>query len=613
MACSVAILLAFAMPTTTVAQDKPTPPPRPRLGAGLTGQLIFEQHCASCHQNAANNKDRTPSLPTLMKFLPERVYSALTTGVMKGQGQELTDTEKRLLAEFLGGRQLGSAQAGDGAKMPNQCASKSSMDSSASGPAWNGWGADTANTRFQPANAAGITGDQVPSLKLKWAFGFPNGTEAYGQPTIVSGRVFVGSDNGYVYSLDAESGCVYWSFAAQAGVRTAISVGPLKIRQPIYFGDLRANVYAVDASTGHLLWKTKVDSSPLGKITGAPTLHEGRLYVPVTSSEEVTAINPTYPCCTFRGSVVALDAKTGKTIWKTYAIAATPKPRKKNSVGTQLWAPAGAGIWSAPTIDAKRHVLYVGTGDAYTEPAAATSDSILALDLDTGKLIWTYQDIKNDVWLAGCGTGRSSDNCPEHVGPDWDFGSSPILQTLTDGRQIIVGAHKGGSVIALDPDKKGALLWRKDLFETVPTARGQIIFGGASDGENGYYALNSGGIAALRLTDGQKIWFTPLEPADTPDKNPHPGGSAAVTSIPGVIFAGGWDGQLRALSTQDGKVIWQSNTAQSFTTVNGVKASGGSMGAPGPTVAGGMLFVGSGYIGIANGMPGNVLLAFSTR
>lgn len=594
-----------------LAQEKQVATP------ALQGQGLFMENCSTCHKNA-NESPKAPSQQALMQMTPEAVLSALVTGPMAVQAKNLSDAQKRLIAFYLGGRPLGSAEAGDAKVMSNHCASNPDLVDPLAGPAWNGWGVDLANTRFQPAKAAGLSASDVPQLKLKWAFGFPGGVHTYGQPTIAGGRVFVGSDTSFVYSLDARSGCIYWSFLAQTGVRTAISIGPARgpsaAKYAIYFGDERANVYAVNAATGELIWKVLVDDHPLAHIAGAPALYEGRLYVPVSVAEETVSSNLHYPCCTFRGSVVALNADTGEKIWKSYTIPEAPKPVRKNSVETQLWAPAGAAIWLAPTIDAKRRAIYVGTGDAYTEPAAKTSDSIIAFDLDSGKMLWSFQDTRNDAWMHGCEPENRGENCPKEVGPDWDYGASPILRTLSDGRDILVAASKSGNVVALDLDKKGALLWKTGLAEKAPGTRGLIVFGGAADGETAYFALNQvRALAALYLTTGEKKWVAPLQMADFPGRPYVFGGSAAVTAIPGVVFSGGWDGVLRALSTENGHVLWEYNTMKDFTTVNGVAAKGGSMGAPGPTVADGMVFVGSGYVGAIGGFPGNVLLAFSPQ
>jgi len=364
----------------------------------------------------------------------------------------------------------------------------------------------------------------------------------------------------------------------------------------------------VNAQTGKLLWKVKMDEQPVARITGAPTLYNDRLYVPVSSSEErVAGASKTYPCCTFRGSVVAVDANTGRQIWKTYIIPDEPKPAGKNPNGVQRWAPAGGAVWNSPTVDPKSHAIYIGTGDGYTEPAPDTTDSVMALNMDTGKVLWSVQDTQNDAWLAGCGAQNTGGNCPEGLGPDFDFGASPILRTMPDGRRILVAGQKSGMVWAHDVDKKGALVWKAQLVDKL--ALGMISFGGAADDQAAYFGLRTGGVAAVQLATGERKWFTPEDESHSSIQLR--GQTAALTEIPGVIFSGGWDGVLRAYSTEDGHLLWQYDTAQEFKTVNGVAAKGGSMGAAGPVVAGGMVFAGSGYV-FGAGTPGNVLLAFAS-
>lgn len=619
-------LMLYAQPPQDQSNAPPRPRPLPMAGPmeRMAAQPLFNNNCAGCHKNTMSSADQNalketnaPSTDTLATMTPEAIYAALTTGAMAQQAGKLSDNEKRVIAEFFGGRPLGTGDAGDAKNMTNRCSVNPKL-SSESGAGWLGWGNDLTNTRFQPAKAADLGPDAVAHLKLKWAFGMPNGAETYSQPVLVGGRIFIGDDNGYVYSLDAATGCVYWSLHTDAQVRTSMVVGPIgghgSSKYAAYFGDRKANVYAVDARNGELLWKHNAEPRVLAHITGSPVLYKGRVYVGVAGSEEVASGDPHYPCCTYRGSLSALDANTGRVIWKSYTIPEEPKPTKKNSLGTQLWAPAGASIWSTPTIDAKRGAIYVSTGNAFTEPAAKTSDAIVAFDLETGKMLWWYQGVENDASPAGCGgRGPKGEQCPEHVGPDWDFANSPILRTLANGKRVLVAAHKGGTAVAIDPDRQGSLLWKADLTDGAAVGPGgQIMWGGAADDQNVYYSLQTGGVAALRLTDGSRAWFARLTPAvPAGGGRPRRGAVAAVTVIPGVVFAGGWDGVLHALSTADGQELWSTNTAQPFATVNGVPGKGGSLGAPGPVIAGGVLYVGSGYIGTGNGMPGNVLLSFA--
>jgi polyvinyl alcohol dehydrogenase (cytochrome) len=578
---------------------------------------IFQQRCLSCHGKA--EYERAPQPAALREMSPEHIYESLSSGVMYPIiGNQLSEQERRLVAESISGRLMGAALSGDAAKMPNRCAGNPRMRNPRSGADWNGWGADLGNTRFQPAAAAGLNPDQVKRLTLQWSFGFPDGSSAYGQPSIVSGRVFVGADTGYVYSLDQHSGCVYWSFLAKAGVRNAMDVAKVDGRYMVFFGDVKANVYGLDAQNGQQLWINHVEDHITDRVTAAPAFYQNRLYVPISSWEEFRAADPTYSCCTSVGAVAALDAASGKTQWKTYVIAQRPAPVRTNAQGVQQFGPAGGAVWNTPTVDPKRHAVYVGTGDATTYPAADTSDAVMAFDLTSGSVLWSYQAHKNDSFLVGCNTPgvTRSDNCPKTVGPDWDIPGSVILHTVDQRRELIAGT-KPGDILALDPDRGGALLWRKNVSGGALAGDGPaypsgtrvgVQWGGAASDDSVYYGLTDGGVVALSLATGERRWFAPLNR----ETNPKANNSAAVTVIPGVLFAGGTDGMLFAISTKDGAPLWSFNTAQTFDTVNKVPAKGGSIAAPGATVADGMLFVGSGYT-TTSGEPGNVLLAFAPK
>jgi polyvinyl alcohol dehydrogenase (cytochrome) len=541
----------------------------------------------------------------------------------------LSAAERHAVAEFVTGKSFGKALE-TAPKSQAMCGNApGTLNDPAAWPMWNGWGASLANTRFQEASAAGLTAAEVPRLKLKWAFGFPGDSGASAQPAIAGGRVYVGSQGGKVYSLRADSGCVEWWFEAPVSVRSAVVLGRVETESgpsfAAFFGDTGGVVYAVAAATGKLLWKTKVESNPAARITGSPVFYAGRLYVPVSSSEEGFATMPDYECCRFRGSVVALDALTGKQVWKTYTVNQEARPTTKNKNGIQQWGPSGAAIWSTPTIDAKKNALYVTTGDNYSHPSTETSDAFLAMDLDSGKILWSRQMTSSDVWNSAC---RMIDktNCPESSGPDFDFGASPALVTLSDGRRALVAGQKSAVVYAIDPDKGGEVIWQTRIGKGG--SLGGIEWGSAADQSNVYVGLSDigrivlpnsfstdadpkqgGGMFALSLATGERAWYTP--PAGCGDrKRCSPAQSAAISAIPGVAFSGSLDGHLRAYSAKDGALLWDFDTVGSYKTVNREEARGGSLDGGGPAIGGGMLFTNSGY-GIWGGMPGNVLLAFS--
>lgn len=585
----------FAAGLCAAAQDASAP----------DGKALFEKNCAVCHRAGAEN--RTP-LPEALAQLPQQaIVTALESGAMKAQGAALTPAERVAIARFLSKNVAGPAEAAT-----NRCATRLALSSVAG---WNGWGDGITNSRYQAAKEAGLTAADVPHLKLAWAFGFPATLTVFGQPTIAGGRLFFGSADGTVYSLDAHSGCVYWTFKAPTTVRSPITVARLGHGYAAYFGDGRANAYAVNADSGELIWEAKVDDHKMAGITGGPTLYGGRLYVPVRSgAEEMMAGNPKYPCCTFRGSIVALDAATGKQIWKTFTLPDPATVTRKNKAGTDLYGPSGAAVWSAPTVDVKRKALYVGTGNNYSDPPTKYSDAVLAFDLDTGSLRWAKQ-LSPDVWNYSCSM-PDKPSCPEKPNGDTDVGTSPILRTLANGRDILIVGQKSGIVHALDPDKKGDIVWQNRVGKG--SALGGILWGIAADENVAYAPLSDvltpgggGGLFALKIADGEKVWYAPpADPACKGKKGCSPAQMAPATLIDGAVFSGSMDGHLRAYSTTDGKVIWDFDTTRDFETVNGVKAHGGSMNATGPTVAGGMMFVNSGYAQLT-GMAGNVLLAFS--
>jgi polyvinyl alcohol dehydrogenase (cytochrome) len=584
----------------------------PAFGADPDGAALYQQHCAACHDASAVTRAPAPAALRLMS--PENVVRSLETGAMKAQGAPLDAAQRLALARFLTGKTMGAPSPIQG----GLCAAPAGF--SLSGPAWNGWGADLGNTRFQPAKTAGLSAALVPKLKLKWAFAFPNTFTANGQPTIAGGRILVPSANRNVYSLDAQTGCQYWSFEAEAPVRTAITVAG----KAAFFGDLRANAYAVDASTGALLWKVHVDGHPRATIVGAPSYYGGRVFVPVTAAEEGPATNPSYECCSGRGALVALDAATGKQIWKTYTIADEARIVGKNKAGRPMWGPSGASIWSSPTLDAERQVIYVGTGDNFSDPPTSTSDAVMALDMNTGKILWVKQLTAGDAFNVAC-VMPDKENCPVSNGPDFDLGASPMLVTTGSGKRVLLVSQKSGVARALDPDRKGEILWEQRVGRGGPL--GGIQWGSASDGRNMYVAVSDiafvaispltpdpkvgGGLFALDIATGQRTWAAP-PPSCEGRTHCSPAQSAAISAIPGVVFSGSVDGHLRAYSTGDGKIIWDFDTAREFTTVNGSIAKGGAMDGPGPTIAAGMLYVGSGY-GSWGGAPGNVLLAFEAK
>jgi polyvinyl alcohol dehydrogenase (cytochrome) len=567
---------------------------------------LFASQCSGCH---SGDDARAPSPDVLRGRSPQAILDALTAGSMKYQGLALSGEERRAIAEYLTGRKLRTALVGN---TIGNCSRRPPPGDPRVGPQWNGWGRSLENTHAQLADQAGLTAEQVPRLHLKWAFGFPDATSAWAQPTIAGGRLYIGSQNGTVYSLDAASGCVLWTFVAQGGVRSSISIGRSRNISIAYFSDQKGFAYAVDASTGKQIWVRKVDDHPLVRLTGSPSLYDDRLYVP-TSSYEEGGKPPGYACCTFRGAIVALDARSGEIIWKSYTIAEEPRLLRTYADGTELRGPSGGAIWSAPTIDVKRGALYVGVGNTYSGAAQPTTDAVLAFDLKTGALRWSRQMAPSTPDVFGCTPGDV--NCGERAGPDFDFGASPVLATLGSGRQLIVAGQKSGVVYALDPDRKGEQVWR--YRAGGGSGLGGIQWGIAADSERVYvpvaeiYNPAPGGLHAVDLATGARAWYSPPETpvCGKPSRACSGAQFSAVSTIPGIVFSPSNDGAVRAHSTVDGRVVWTFDTNKEFPTINGLRARGGSMNGPAPIIAGGLVYVSSGY-GVFGLRPGNVLLAF---
>ena len=407
-----------------------------------------------------------------------------------------------------------------------------------------GWGNDVTNSRN--AAQAGFTAADLPKLTLKWAFAYQGATSSRVQPALAGGKLFAASDNGELHALDPKTGCTYWTFKAESGVRSALTVGPYKTNgrsgYAVFFGDQRANAYAIDTVTGQQIWKRKVDEHQAAAITGAIAIQDGKAFVAVQGlNEEGTGGRGQLPCCTFRGNLNALDANTGAFLWKTYTMDEPKLRGKTRDPGQDAFGPAGGGIWSSPTVDVKRRAVYVSTGNAYADPPQAMTDAVIAMSIDTGKVLWLYQATPNDNWLGGCGArGDGNPGCPETRGPDFDFSAPPVLATV-NGRQLIVIPQKSGMVYALDPDKQGAVVWQTRVGQGSGLGG---AWGGALDGQNGYFGVGDyqspapGGVRARQPRDGAIVWSAPPpQPRlceGTPRCNASQGG--ATTAIPGAVF-----------------------------------------------------------------------------
>ncbi len=583
-----------------------------------SGEAIYKLRCSGCHDQAGS---RIPPRQALQKMPALRILRAMNSGAMMTVAYPLRREERETVAAYLG-----TPGPEPGPKPEAFCKERAISLKQIPQFSWNGWSPTLDNARFQSSDQARLSLSQVRKLKLKWAFGLDGDISAYAQPTVVDGHIFMGSAAGMIYALDASTGCIEWTYQAGGPVREAVATAPLDNKHTVLFGDLTGTFYALEAETGRLLWKKRIEEHEAALLTGSPVVYQGNVYEGIASWEETRAINPAYPCCSFRGSVVALRVRDGAQVWKTYTINEGPHPTGKTSTGTIRQGPSGAGIWSAPTIDPKRGMLYVTTGDNYSAPSSTTSDAVLALNLATGRMVWSRQVTPGDVFNSGCVAGVNGPNCPEEGarGPDYDFGSSAILVKTPKGGDLLIAGQKSGMVYALDPDRKGEIVWTQRVAKGGTI--GGVQWGMASDGQNVYAAASDayfftkdqvrvlapdqgGGLTALRVAEGKKAWYAAPQPCGS-RTGCSPAQSAALTAIPGIVFSGSMDGHMRAFAAEDGRVLWDFDTVRQFPTVNGVAAKGGAIDGPGPVIVNGMLFMNSGY-GRFGGAPGNVLLAFA--
>ncbi len=577
------------------------------------GEATYRVRCAACH--TAPGKDMGPTLDAMRRMSYGQVLFAVTRGKMREHTRGLRREEFGALVAFVAGD-----SGADAADVPLCPDGAISLDATVPG-----WGFGPANTRFQ--RETGIDAVNVASLELAWAFGLPDVAEGRSHPVVTVDTVFVAAVSGYVFALDRDTGCTKWRHAAGTPLRTPLSLGRAGSRDALFFGDVSSTVHAVDALTGAPIWKREAGLFDASTLTGGISQHEGKLFVPVSAFGVALAQNPKYECCKSHGAVRALDAATGEIRWTTRM---TPPAEKtyRSDVGTQMWGPSGAAVWTTPTVDAQRGRIYIGTGENTSTPATDLSDAIVALDMETGEIAWSFQATAGDAFNMACGF-RKGPSCPKEDGPDFDFGATPVLTRLPDGRDILVAGQKSGVVHALDADD-GTVLWQTRLSDG--TALGGVHWGIAVSADRvvvpiadpefplpGYTPRPA--VHALDPATGEVAWTHAAERGCALDGSARGAGeawpecsffygfSAAATATEQLAFAASLDGTAYAFSLADGAILWSYDTVRPFETVNGVDAHGGAIDNPGIQVAGDMVFVQSGYA-LFGQMPGNVLLAF---
>ena len=571
----------------------------------------YAQWCAVCHDEPPDAK--TPHIDAIRRMSGVRIRHALLRGQMAQYVGDMSRGQVGNLADYL---------ARDQETLMPPTAYCESEPSTA--PAMDRWGLDAANSRWQRQTS--VNAANVGRLQLKWAFAAPNVSTMRSMPAVSADTIFLATLAGRMFALDRQSGCIRWTYHAEQPLRTAVSLGKAGERAALFVGDQGSAIHAVDAATGELIWQRTVALFDASMTTGAPVQHGDKLFVPISAFGVALAMQPNYECCKSHGGVRALDAATGEILWTAH-MTEDAKPTYKNKLGVQMWGPSGAAVWTTPAIDAKRGVLYVGTGENTSSPATDLSDAIVAIALETGEIKWHFQGTAGDAFNMACGGRGRSASCPKEDGPDFDFGASVIIAKNAAGKDVLLAGQKSGDVYALDPDNEGALVWQRRIGPG--SVLGGVHWGIAADATQVYVPIadppfvganRRPGVWALNIDDGKDVWSHAAERGCIPQgrrgaATPWPDCSfryafSAAASVAGdVVLAGALDGRAFAFERSSGKVLWEYATKRAFNSVNGVDGHGGAIDSPGMVAVGTQVIVPSGY-DMFGQMPGNVLLVF---
>lgn len=557
---------------------------------------------------------------------------ALTEGVMQQQGAGVPRDQFQQLIGYLAGNEA----TGDNWVAGMMCKPEQRTIDLKQPLAFAMNGVEPGNMRRLTAQQAGLSSADLRSLELAWAIAFPKVTSLRTNAVIVGSTMFYApAPTGKLLALDVQSACVKWAYEAGVPLRSSISYGELGAggKKALIFGDTRGNVHTVDPLTGTLIWKALARHDNTGGITGAPVLHGNRIVVPISSSGVGRGADPKHECCEGHGAVVALDATTGAKLWTAHTMEDATYTGKVSATGIKQRGPSGAPIWSTPAIDAKRGLVYSGTGQATSLPATNTSDAILAIDVASGELKWAFQALARDVWHLGCqfDPKKSGPNCPsaaDSVLKDYDFGAAVVIAKRRNGRDVLLAGQKSGDLWGLDPDANGKVLWRQTFGTGTPL--GGIHWGLAADEERVYAPINDPdleepgfvphpGMNAIDIETGKVVWQRPVQPDCSNGREQRYalcgrryGLSAAPLVVDKSVVAAAIDGRIYIYDGASGDIVWQYDTLRDFETLNGVPGKGGGIDSHSIFAGGGMLFVGSGY-GAFGQPPGNVLLAFRPK
>ena len=580
------------------------------LGGGNESKYadIFNNNCVSCHSGGV---PRAPHLTTFQVMSADYILSTLN-GVMSAQAEGLSSEEKIGISEYITGGKVSTSLP-----EPNFCKSNNEPIVLVEENSYKEWGYDKENSRYTKSN---LNSQNAKKLKLKWVFAYPAASRARSQPSISGNTIFVGGQNLYLYALDRQTGCVRWRTKVDGEIRSAPAIYFSEKGNFLFAGDYEGNVYKINPYNGEKIWVKSLRYHPRVILTGSLRVDNDIIYVPLSSREWADGADPEYQCCSFRGGIMALDVADGNELWTSYSIPLPPKGTGKfNNMGIEILAPSGVPVWNSPTFDTAKNLIYYGTGEAYSSPAAETSDSVIAINKLNGDIEWVYQAESGDAWNMGCFVEADA-NCPEQDGPDWDFGASVVLANI-DGKSVLFAGRKSGHVYGLDPDNKGKPLWIKRIGKGG--FAGGVHWGMATDNKSIFAAVAdtnfinkfpgpaTPGIYSLDGISGEINWrFTPI---DRCPENTKPacdiGISAALTATNDLVIGGGFDGWLYVLNKNTGELIWEFNTAIDFSSFTNVPSNGGSIESDGPVIIDNNIFINSGYQ-YGGRLGGNVLLNF---
>lgn len=609
---SAAVTLLF-LPLVLIAQPDSDHP----------GATVYETRCAICHDGS---NPRAASVDALRSFSRETLSYTLTAGVMSAQGQALSDDQRSAVVDFLAADELSTTWISESLCSADQ------RQPVFDGPIVPFAGVDAQFTRHLTAAQGGLEKADLANLEVAWAIGLPGVSGLRSAPVFAGNTLFYpAAVTGQLLAIDADSGCIRWAYDAGAPLRASAAMADSLAdgRRPIIITDEYTRVHAVDAYSGEIIWRVPGAYEPYAatRLTGAPLAVGRQIVVPVSASGSSRAADPNYECCEGRGAVLVLDAATGERLWSWATVPPSEYTGALSPVGVRLRGPSGAPVWSNPTFDEKRGLLYVTTGENSSLPTTGTSDAIIALDIVTGEPQWTFQALANDAWNMACTGTAAGPNCPSaelSLRADADFGGSAVLVTLPDGTDRLLAGQKSGHLWALNPDD-GSVVWQHRVG--VGGSLGGNHWGVAVDDSRVFMTINDplsgsrtaeqsmAGVYAYDIASGEPLWAYRATPdcGNGRDErvsrcNYRYGFSALPLVVDGAVVAGSIDGRLFIIDGETGELIYQLDTTKHFSTMNGVDARGGSIDSHSVAAGAGMIFVGSGYARFGQ-QEGNLLLA----